>query len=180
MLDEAKSSRLKLRMIAYALFSGERRSVTPPAAMEYLLYIINDPLSSNKSVSKLIEKALEAHRKDLRPTSVVGQSPLIATEPVKEKGICFETPDLVSLSHGGGLFFLLDYLKGDSDGYTAVGEYEGKGLFVFTKENSNPDSFYASRNELFFDIPTQIVMKVPGNIIGITNIQKKGSLEKRM
>ncbi|MBA3816102.1 MAG: hypothetical protein H0X29_06215 [Parachlamydiaceae bacterium] len=193
LLEGAKGSRLQLRMIAYALFSGERRSTMPSASMKCLLFMLSDPTALNENIVKLIKKALVSKQEDWRdyPPSAKTEQPEkvvkeMQPEVVKEKGYISDNSTSIPVSHGGGLFFLLEFLKGEQvSGYKADIEYEGHGIFVFaqqkkdgTNKNRNDDTFYGRRGELHFDIPTKLTMDIPGNLLGTTNVKNEGVLRQ--
>lgn len=132
LLETAKGSRLQLRMIAYALLSGSRCSkVLPSAEMRFLLFMINDPSASNENIVKLIRKAFEAKQKEWikYPPSIVTNT----EQNLIPEETCFEDEALVTVTHGGGLFFLLEFLRGNASGYKAPSEFEGEGDICLCK-----------------------------------------------
>lgn len=167
-LEQAKDNRMMLHLIAYALFSGERKFSLAPISAICLLFVLNDPFSSNEDVLKLIKLTLQDRKNHF---SLYGfkSSNEESKSPVVEKGVFKNSNEKVFINHGGGFFHILSFLNGSSEGYPAPSEYEGKGIFVYVG-NANKTSFYANRMEINFDLPASLNGRLPANLLGKANV----------
>lgn len=55
---------------------------------------------------------------------------------------------------------------------------KGRGIFVYANMG-NKNGFYARRGELNFDIPTQLKMEIPGNLLGKTKVNHEAVVRKK-
>jgi hypothetical protein len=73
----------------------------------------------------------------------------------------------IYISHGGGLYFLLDFLRGKNDGYSA--EIPVKGIWVtpkFAPEVSKEDAYYALQTPpSHFDVPAVLTAEIPARFL---------------
>lgn len=176
-LLERADSRLQLRMIAYALFAGMKAAVSNDHDYNEvaLFYLLNDPLSDKKDISATILKLMstvKVHGK--RKTSDSTNSDV---KPEAKPVQISSNEEVIKASHGGGLFFLVEFLKGDSRGYTAEKEYDGAGVFLYAKDG-NPNQSYAQKSMLHFDIPTILKIEVPKLSVEGTNVYDEVVLRK--
>lgn len=68
----------------------------------------------------------------------------------------FSADKKINLSHGGGLFFLTDFLYGRNKGYVVAKEEKGIGIYLdpFRGNTNYSPQYYATRNPVrHFDIP---------------------------
>jgi len=166
-LQDPKIDRIKLHLVAYALFSGERKFFLMPPCGICLLYMIHDPLSRNEEIIYLIRRLLE----ELKIEKLTYPAAIKTDEQNDlEKGIYREDDIEVEINHGGGLFHILGFTNKLSTGYRAPGEYEGSGLFVYAN-GVNETKFYAHRSVTHFDIPAQLDGRIAGNLLGTANVK---------
>jgi len=70
----------------------------------------------------------------------------------------------VYISHGGGLFYILQFLLKESKGYESATEFVGQGIFVSPRTKEGGDTtlypFYANRYPNHFDIPAVLTARI--------------------
>ncbi|NNM44350.1 MAG: hypothetical protein HKM07_08445 [Chlamydiae bacterium] len=181
-------NRFALRRIANALFSG-KRNCFHVTSVQCLRLLLCDPLSSNDDIAKLIwaayqevkgcdwayliewEKTSSSSDKS-DPSSNYGNYQNLVRDDedgswVRYISHCKEISEdqEVLVSHGGGLFYVGEFLRGKTVGYSAGGEYVGTGIFVSPHpdgvDKTQRDAFYACRRSPeHFDIPAHFTAKI--------------------
>jgi hypothetical protein len=170
-----------LQMIAHALFSGAHR----PQAYSYsdkllppLLYILrimfSDKYSTSYDIARILKKSFSIWRKVADAAHLQPQLPLSRLSYDEHKG--FEShwtggkdqsgDEDITISHGGGFYHILDFLRGRSVGYPL----EKGGLGLQVSPNNDPKlelaCGYAHNNPpSHFDTPTMFKAKIPAKYL---------------
>ncbi|MBS0358776.1 MAG: hypothetical protein JSS53_05885 [Proteobacteria bacterium] len=160
-----------LRMIAYVLFADKKSELTfdcETRPIVFLLYCVFSDLNTSArdiafvlrdlftSSKRILGKSIKENQKKLPENRYWGD--WVNASGKKEK----EESDMVHISHGGGLFYIIDFLTGRKPGYAL--EAYGLGLQVAPSDDEN-GFYYQRANEYaiqsflqrgFFDLPATL------------------------
>lgn len=143
-----------LQLLAYALFSGERKmhwSRSPSSTA--LMALFQKEEAKPADLADLLEKAFIEWKKAYLPPPLQKSLPTKRGPWHKKAGLHHNKK--IYISHGGGLYFLQDFLRGKNNGYT--GDIKTPGLWVtpaLTAGGSKEDAYYAVQTPpSHFDLP---------------------------
>lgn len=188
-LAKTGEDKLALKWLAYALFSGSRLKMfllddRDSTLLKSLVFLINDPTSDANAIADLLLLAYQARKETwskLDWSKKPSQSLSDAVEGEEKENLWLdkantslkeplEGQSTIHISHGGGLFYILQFLMGESRGYAAPTEFVGEGIFVSPRLRSGGDAvrdpFYANRRPTHFDIPAVLTADIPAEYLG--------------
>lgn len=188
--------RESLRLISFALFSGSRKSFCMNKERTQLLSAIVYGESIEKIVDlikTLLIKQKPGWGEPIKPkfTFTPKQQAIIAQEEKEELEAelngstwCdktgYDKTKMVYISHGGGLYYIRQFLTGLTEGYEAS-EFNGKGVFVSptTKPGSSEFSdYYANWKPQHFDIPAKFMAEIEARHLGAVKNENEAVLRK--
>ena len=171
-----RESKHGLRMIAYALFSNKKSHLNvngETCPIIYLLYCaFSDVKASAKDIAFVLLDLFISGKEVLsKPSCDFVQEKLPTGEHwgdwEDKSGVKYATSDeVINISHGGGLFYIIDFLTGRKQGYRL--ESYGLGLQVSPARDKKNDNYqragsYAilSYTRGFFDLPAKLEAQIP-------------------
>ncbi len=183
-MAKTTNDKFALRWLAYALFSGDRLKIIQhdrdSILIKSLIFLMNDPTSDINDIGDLLLLVYQARKETWSKVNsskhtdeiseVIPQDKLWIDKANVNLSEPIERNSSIHFSHGGGLFYILQFLTGESPGYEAPTEYTGKGIFVSpglkSGTNLKIDNFYANRYATHFDIPAALTAEIRAEYLG--------------
>lgn len=169
-----------LRWLAYSLFSGINGTRFYAAFTESdPILVVLDPSfkGSRKEALAVIKETFENAKADWnqrKPSKRVVEDPeeskkLLDEELEKPSWCKFvkrDEDEKITIHHGGGLFYIKNFLKGKATGYDVISpDLRGRGMFVSPGSNTRV-AYYAKRTSLKLDIPASFTGEIEARHLG--------------
>lgn len=165
-----RNNRAGLQLIAYSLFSGPAVNhngfYSELTELQFILYVLFRDETSNARDIGVVLKDTYLKWQSIVKTSI----PNTLKQEEKKEGFWRgldgknDNKELsVNISHGGGLFYIMDFLRGRSQGYSL--EYNGLGLQVSPNDSSRDFSYAVRKSRYHFDRPAIFSARIPAGYL---------------